>query len=139
MTNTATREQFVAEARTWIGTPYQHQGRLKGIACDCIGLVIGTAQALGLTDYEITDYGRRPDGRLRPVMETQLEMIPLIEAQAADVVLFAWASHPLHVGILSDPTHVIHAYLPNRRVVENIMDARWRSQIVAAYHVPGVV
>lgn len=136
---TATRSQFVAEARTWIGTPYQHQGRLKGIACDCIGLVIGTARALGLTDYDIDGYGKRPDGSLRPVMETQLETIPLDQAQAGDVVLFAWDTHPLHVGILTDETHVIHAYLPNRRVVENTIDEKWRALIVAAYHVPGVV
>ncbi|KAA1015980.1 peptidase P60 [Paraburkholderia panacisoli] len=137
--STASREEFVKEARSWIGTPYQHQGRIKGVACDCIGLVIGTARALGLTDYDIDGYGKRPDGNLRPVMESQLESVPLDAAQAADVVLFAWASHPLHVGILSDPSHVIHAYLPNRRVVENIIDERWRAQIVAAYHMPGVV
>jgi NlpC/P60 family putative phage cell wall peptidase len=137
--STASREEFVKEARSWIGTPYQHQGRIKGVACDCIGLVIGMARALGLTDYDIDGYGKRPDGNLRPVMESQLESVPLDAAQAADVVLFAWASHPLHVGILSDPSHVIHAYLPNRRVVENIIDERWRGQIVAAYHMPGVV
>lgn len=136
---TATRDEFVNEARSWIGTPYQHQGRIKGVACDCIGLVIGTARALGLTEYDIDGYGTRPDGNLRPVMETQLESVPLDTVQPGDVVLFAWASHPLHVGILSDASHVIHAYLPNRRVVENIIDKRWRAQIVAAYHVPGVV
>jgi NlpC/P60 family putative phage cell wall peptidase len=136
---TVTRSEFVAEARTWLGTPYQHQGRLKGVACDCIGLVIGTARALGLTNYDIDGYDKRPDGSLRPVMETQLEFIPLAEAQAGDVVLFAWATQPLHVAILTDETHLIHAYLPSRRVVENIFDEKWRSLIVAAYHVPGIV
>jgi cell wall-associated NlpC family hydrolase len=72
-------------------------------------------------------------------METHLDFVPLIEAQAGDVVLFAWNSSPLHVGILTDETHLIHAYLPNRRVVENSLDDRWRSQIVCAYHVPGVI
>jgi len=136
---TVTREQFVAEARTWLGTPYQHQGRLKGVACDCIGLVICTAQALDLTEFDIRDYGRRPDGRLRPVMESQLEHVPLLEAQAADVVLFVWAAVPLHVGILTAPDHVIHAYLPNRKVIETRLDDKMRGQIVAAYRVPGVV
>jgi NlpC/P60 family putative phage cell wall peptidase len=136
---TATRSAFVQEARTWLNTPYQHQGRLKGVACDCIGLVICTARALGLTEYDITGYGKRPDGNLRPVMETQLEFIPLTTAQAGDVLLFAWNTFPLHVGILTDETHLIHAYMPNRRVVENSLDARWRALVVAAYHVPGVV
>ena len=134
-----TREMFVQEARTWLDTPYQHQGRLKGIACDCIGLVIGTARALGLSDFEITDYGRRPDGRLRPVMETQLDIIAVADAQPADVLLFQWDSCPIHVAILATEATMIHAFLPNRRVVEMTIDDRIRMQIVAAYHVPGVV
>jgi NlpC/P60 family putative phage cell wall peptidase len=31
----------IAEARTWIGTPYRHQASLKGVGCDCLGLVRG--------------------------------------------------------------------------------------------------
>lgn len=37
----STREAIVAEARAWIGTPYRHQASLKGIGCDCLGLVRG--------------------------------------------------------------------------------------------------
>ena len=36
-----TPEVIMTEVREWIGTPYQHQGRAKGFACDCLGLVIG--------------------------------------------------------------------------------------------------
>ena len=28
-------------ARGWIGTPYRHQASLKGVGCDCLGLVRG--------------------------------------------------------------------------------------------------
>ncbi len=34
----------VRTARTWLGTPYHHQGRLKGVGVDCAGLLIGVAQ-----------------------------------------------------------------------------------------------
>lgn len=27
--------QAVAEAITWLGTPYHHQGRVKGVGVDC--------------------------------------------------------------------------------------------------------
>jgi NlpC/P60 family putative phage cell wall peptidase len=133
-----TRTQFVAEARTWLGTPYQHQGRLKGIACDCIGLVIVTARALGLSDFDMTDYGRRPDGRLRPMMEEHLELVPLDRLQPGDVLLFRWNSTPVHVAVLTDETHLIHAYLPNRKVVESTLDEKMRLMLAGAYHVPGV-
>lgn len=133
-----TREQFVTEARTWLGTPFQHQGRLKGVACDCVGLVICTARALGLTEFEMTDYGRRPDGRLRPMLDMHMDAIPPAEAGAADVLLFAWNASPIHVAILTDAEHLIHAYAPNRKVIETLMDERIRAQVVGAFHVPGV-
>jgi len=34
-------DKVVASARTWIGTPYQHQMSCKGAGSDCLGLVRG--------------------------------------------------------------------------------------------------
>lgn len=136
---TITREQFVAEARDWLGTPYQHQGRLKGTACDCIGLVIGVSRAVGLDIPDAPDYGRRPDGRLCGALEAHLARIALQEAKGGDVLLFAWHATPIHVAILTDADHFIHAYLPNRRVVESRLDEKTRRHVVAAYRIPGVV
>jgi NlpC/P60 family putative phage cell wall peptidase len=36
-----TREQIVAAARGWLGTPYHHQASVKGVGCDCLGLIRG--------------------------------------------------------------------------------------------------
>ena len=41
-----TRAKIVAAARGWIGTPYQHQGSLRGVGCDCLGLVRGVWREL---------------------------------------------------------------------------------------------
>ena len=48
----AIRERIVAAARGWIGTPYRHQASLKGVGCDCLGLLVGvwrevTGKAVG--------------------------------------------------------------------------------------------
>ena len=40
------RSTIVAETRGWIGTPYRHQASLKGIGCDCLGLVRGVWRAV---------------------------------------------------------------------------------------------
>ena len=37
---------IVAEARAWIGTPYRHQASLKGVGCDCLGLLRGVWRAV---------------------------------------------------------------------------------------------
>src|SRR5712691_11824640 len=48
--NLPTKEQVVAKAREYIESPFQHQGRLKGFACDCVGLPLMIAEELGLVD-----------------------------------------------------------------------------------------
>jgi NlpC/P60 family putative phage cell wall peptidase len=34
-------ETIVARARGWLGTPYHHQASVKGVGCDCLGLIRG--------------------------------------------------------------------------------------------------
>ena len=41
MSAVLTRASIVASARGWIGTPYRHQASLRGLGCDCLGLVRG--------------------------------------------------------------------------------------------------
>ena len=37
---------IVGAARGWIGTPYRHQASLKGVGCDCLGLLRGVWREL---------------------------------------------------------------------------------------------
>lgn len=137
--NTVTRAQFVAEARTWLGTPYRHQGRLKGVAVDCIGLALCVARDVGISDFEFSGYQKRPDGTLKSHMDSKVEPVSFALAQPADLILFQFNNCPMHVGILSENWQVIHAYAPNRKVVEHRIDERLFSMVTGAYHIPGVV
>lgn len=47
------RKKIISEAKTWLGTDFHHQRRVKISinhcgGCDCIGLIIGVATALNL-------------------------------------------------------------------------------------------
>jgi hypothetical protein len=42
------RARAVAEARSWIRTPYHHMGRIKGAGADCYTLLLEVFQTLGL-------------------------------------------------------------------------------------------
>ena len=35
------REMVLRSARSFLGTPYRHQGSRRGVGCDCLGLVRG--------------------------------------------------------------------------------------------------
>lgn len=41
MSTHPTPNAIVAAARGWIGTPYRHQASVKGVGCDCLGLLRG--------------------------------------------------------------------------------------------------
>ncbi len=129
----------VRTARTWLGTPYHHQGRLKGVGVDCAGLLIGVAHELGLSDFDVAGYAPRPDGdSLRRLCDEHMQPIALDTARPGDVLLFRFDAHPGHLGILTAANQLIHAYLPRRQVVEHGLDAAWWRQVAAQYRFPGV-
>ena len=133
-----TRDDVVQEARDWIGTPFKHQGRLKGVGIDCAGLIIGVAHALQLSTFDYTSYSHLPDGiTLRRLLTTHLCPILSYQAQAGDIVLMRFDAQPQHVGILS-PEGIIHAYAQVRRCVEHRFDTLWQSRLVSAYAYPAL-
>lgn len=146
---------IVAEARSWIGTPFHHQGRLKRHAqckggVDCLGLLVGVVQALQLPThlsdrnhraYDIPHYGHRPDGSvLHQALLQHLDAVPLAEMQAGDVLLCRFDHNPQHLGIVGDYENqqhsLIHAYAPVRKVVEHYLDALWRKRVVGVFRFP---
>ena len=138
----ATGDEVIACARSWIGTRWQHQARLKGVACDCAGLVIGVARELGLSSFDFTAYGRVPHGgALERICGEQMVKIGRLQARPGDVLLMTWSNEPHHVGFLSDlggRAGIIHSYAQVRKVVEHGMDGQWWARVVALYRVPGV-
>lgn len=129
------RDRFLAEARSWIGVSWVHQGRTRH-GVDCIGLLLVTAWALGLTDYDVRGYGRVPDGDFMR-RECDRLMTRTDDPQAGDVLVMRFAREPQHVLIRTE-RGVLHAWAVPGRVVEVSMPDAWRRRIVAAYRVPGV-
>lgn len=136
------RDQIVAEARTYLGVPFVHQGRgTAGI--DCAGVVIKCAHALGLSSFDIRSYRRVPDGKemLRLCREQMVEIDPAT-VRPGDVLLFRGDFRPRHLAIVGDHPcgglSIIHAHYESGKVVEFTLDHSWRSKIVAAFRLPGV-
>ncbi len=133
----------VAAARSYLGTPYQHQARLKGVAVDCVGLILCVGRDLGHLPegFDYSGYGRVPDGvLLRQRLEKHLREVPQSEMRPGDVVCIAFAKHPQHVGILGDYRHgglsIIHAAMPPGRVIETRLLFGPVMQFRAAYRFP---
>lgn len=118
---TDARQAVIAEALSWLGTPWHHQARLKGVGCDCIQFVIGVFHACGLCPaIDTWDYGQdwmfhRDDeliltGLAQYATETDT-------AGPGDIVVYRFGRTFSHVGILGNGGQLIHAYLDEREVI----------------------
>ncbi len=132
-----TRSQIVAQARTWKGTPYEHQGRTKGVRVDCVGLLIGVAHELGLSSFDYLDYGQSPDGDMmtRLLSSHMRHLNSWKDALPGDVLHIAFSAkrRPQHLAIVVAPGRIIHAYSSHKKVVEHRLDDDWRLLIRDAY------
>jgi hypothetical protein len=134
-----TGADVVRQARTWLGTPFRHQGRLKGTGTDCAGLIIGVARELGLSDFDTADYCRQPDDEmLERLCRQQMRALDRDEVGQGDVWLIAVKDRRQHLAFATDHG-ILHAYALLRRVVEHRIDEGWRSRLLAGFRLPGVV
>ncbi len=140
-----TGADIVAEARRWIGTPYQHQASLRGVGCDCLGLVRGVWRGLYGAEPE-TPPAYMPDWAEAGGHETlaeaamrHMQQVPVWQVRPGDVLLFRWRAHlpAKHAAIMSAPRWMIHAH-DNMAVCEVPLSGWWRRHLVFAFSFPGV-
>ena len=137
------RQEVLGAANGWLGTPYQHQASRKGAGCDCLGLVRGVWREIyGAEPRPVPPYS--PNWAEKSARETLLEaaracLMPIEghDARPGDIALFRM--HPKapckHIGILSGPTTMIHAYW-GRAVIETHLVPYWAKRWVYSFSFP---
>lgn len=139
------RHDITRAARGWIGTPYRHQASLKGVGCDCLGLVRGVwrdcigAEPEPLPAYS-ADWAEAGAGEtLLGAALRHLVPVECDQARAGDVVLFRWRAHlpAKHAGILTAPLTMVHAH-EGAAVCEINLSDWWLRHRAAAFSFPGL-
>ena len=130
-------ENFITAARSFVGTPFKHGQRLPGVGIDCIGVLVCAAQACGYSHQDKKAYPLRPDGQLVPILDAQLQRVPValrgdIFAMAFDDKLRGITEEPHHVAIYAGET-IIHAYAQAKKCVEQPMTAAWWDRVRIIY------
>ena len=141
---------IITLARGWIGTPYQHQASLKGVGCDCLGLLRGIWRERHGTEPEIAppyapDWAeslQRATANPEPLIEAatrHLLPVPLAAITPGDVLLFRWRSHlpAKHLAILCAPGLMIHAH-DGASVCEVAFSPWWQRHLAAVFRFPEI-
>ena len=132
-------KQVVAAAEAWIGTPFHAQASVRGVGCDCKGLVAGVARDLGrpeagswaaaMADYDI---GQVPVVQLRMGLEElfdKVEGVPM----PGDVLLLRVGVRlqhlAIHAGEGPQGPEMIHCWSRgSQRVVRCPIGSYWQVQ-----------
>lgn len=135
--------EAVAIARRWLGTPYHHQASLKGIGCDCLGLIRGIYRELYGRDVgSAANYSR--DWAEASGIETMLygagqHLIAIDKAVAVggDVIVFRLRHGTVakHAALLTSASTMIHA-MEGVSVSEVALSSWWRRRIAGAFRFP---
>ncbi|MDB5578220.1 MAG: putative phage cell wall peptidase NlpC/P60 [Bradyrhizobium sp.] len=140
-----TRAAIVAEARQWIGTRYMHQASLKGVGCDCLGLVRGVWRNC-VGDEPETAPPYAPDWAeasgeeaLAQAALRHLQPIAIADIGAGDILLFRWRDGFVakHAAFATGEATMIHAH-DHAAVCEVALAPWWRRRLAFAFRFPGV-
>ena len=126
-------QKIIDEARTWIGTPFYHTGRERGVGVDCCGLLICVLNTIVGINYDNRDYSRiMPNGIMRAEVEVWCDPVCGLWLPG-DVILFSIAGMEQHVGFYAGNNRMIHSYQGANTVAEHIISPAWRKRIVCVY------
>jgi len=144
-------DRIAEEARSWVNTPFRHQGRIKGRAVDCANFIylVALAPSVGLISPEeevfINNYRLREDGaEMLFVLHKKLRRVKDGSRQAGDVLAVCdeecrEKDVPRHLVIvhqvLSYTTYIIDA--TERGVRRHRMDGRWERRIHSVWRAVG--
>lgn len=141
-----TSSRILNAAADWIGTPYRHQASLKGVGCDCLGLVRGIWRELYKEEPEepgpyAPDWAER-SGTERLAEAALRHFGPPIardEMREGDVLLFRFRPEVAakHLGILAGEGRFIHAY-EQAGVISSALVPSWARRIAAVHRFPDI-
>jgi NlpC/P60 family putative phage cell wall peptidase len=141
-----TRTIIVAETRSWIGTPYRHQASLKGVGCDCLGLVRGVWRELyGAEPEAMPAYARdwaeaARHETLALAARRHMTEINCADFRPGDVLLFRWRAGlaAKHAAIVTASDRMVHAH-DGASVAEVALASWWRRRLAFAFRFPCVL
>lgn len=139
MTEAEQRAAVIAEARSWISTPYHHAADIKGAGVDCGMLLVrvyvdtGIVQPFDPRPYPPDWNMHRSEERyLHEILTRTRELKDDETCGPGDVIVWLHGRTFSHGGIVTDWPRIIHAYHMSQVVEECDLDREIRLQFIGA-------
>lgn len=140
------RIRIVLEAFEWVGTPYHHQARVKGVGVDCAQLVAGVAEnvfprlkPINTEVYSVEWHMHNREEKMCNIIERfKCTRIEVEDRQPGDILTFQFGRVQSHMGILINDNQFIHARMDVGKVVINQLSGDWLERLGRVYKFPGI-
>jgi NlpC/P60 family putative phage cell wall peptidase len=141
-------ERVVQIARSWIGTPYVHQASVKGVGCDCLGLLRGVWRELRGEEPEAPppyspDWSDASgEETLYIALSRHLREIDKRGIAPGDIALFRMIPNgpAKHCGIVATSANgltLIHAR-QNKQVSEELIMPPWQRRLAFVFRITAI-
>jgi len=137
--DSSTRNSVLSEARTWIGTPWHHQGALKWVGVDCARYLCEVFHNAGLTPeidprpYPADWHFHRDEERFLGWLSEYAEEVD--SPEPGDVAVFKFGRCFSHGAIVTAWPNVIHAYMGDGVREQDATTGRLSGRAVKFYRV----
>jgi NlpC/P60 family putative phage cell wall peptidase len=114
---TIERSYVVAEALSWLGTPFHHAARVKGCGVDCVNLLVAVFSATGVcTPFSLPSYAQdwhihNGDALFLHGLANYADKLAETDSiLPGDIVMFKYGRHAAHGAIIVEYPQVVHAW-----------------------------
>lgn len=116
------RTDVVAQARTWLGTPWHHMGDVQGAGVDCLMLLVRVYSACKLIPADVDPRPYAQDWHMHRAEEMYLAGVGQYSQATdtplpGDVAMFQFGRCVAHAAIVVEWPLIIHAFRDQRAVV----------------------
>lgn len=131
-------ERIIAEARSWVGTPWHHAARCKGAGVDCAQFLIAVFSAAGIVEAFDTEYYpidwhlHRDEPRFLKYLLSHA--VKVSDPLPGDVVMFRYGRQAAHGGIVIEWPLIVHAWLDEGAVCYTTVDNSPLRERVAGFY-----
>lgn len=126
-------------ANGWKGTPFHWEASVKGVGCDCRGLLTGVARELGRPEANeieanLVGYSRRIDEAALLKGLNRLFKKRRGKPKPGDILAFSIRGKVQHLGIMGTGGRFVHAYsLDPRKVIETPLSGLWLDRLAGVW------